>query len=351
MKNDYRLNEYYMLRISWLILLILLNSGQFTAYAQVKKVIIDTDPGVDDAMALVLALQSQQIEIVGITITSGHIDIGQRTKNALRVVELSGKNIPVFQGAAKPLYVSTLNAGPDIIHGDDGLGNTNQPEPKGKVQQKSAAQFIVDVTKANPGQISILALGRLTNLADAIRLDSIVTKSAKEVVVVAGALRVPGLVSPVAEPNAWMDPHAADITFTAPWKVIMLGLDVTMKVTLSDALLLRIKNENPKYGPFIYAITRVYCEFYKNVLHSEGIVDIDAAAILYMIDPTIFKFKEGPVRVVTEGMAIGQTIMPALEFHSKLEPWRGKPSVSAAFKVDTERYLKLYEATMVGNQK
>ena len=301
-------------------------------------------------MELVLALQSPEIEIVGITITSGSINISQRTKNALRVVELSGKNIPVYQGAGKPLYVSTLNEGPDMIHGDDGLGNTAQPEPKIKAQQKFAAQYLVDATKANPGQISVLALGRLTNLADAIRLDSNVTKNVKEVVVVVGALGVPGLATPVAEPNAWMDPHAADITFTAPWKVIMLGLDVTLKVTLNDALLLRIKNENLKYGPFIYAITRVYREFYKNVLHSEGIVDIGAAAILYMIDPTIFKFKEGPVRVVTEGIAIGQTIMPALEFQAQSEPWRGKPLVSAAFEVDAERYLKYYTEIMTGKR-
>jgi inosine-uridine nucleoside N-ribohydrolase len=334
-----------------IILFILLQSSSLTAYAQPKKVIIDTDPGVDDAMELVLALQSPEIEIVGITITSGSIDISQRTKNALRIVEMSGKSIPVFQGAANPLYVSTLNEGPDMIHGDDGLGNTNQPEPKVKAQQKSAAQYIVDATKDNPGQVTILALGRLTNLADAIRLDSNVAKNVKEVVVVVGALGVPGLVTPVAEPNAWMDPHAADIVFTAPWKVIMFGLEVTMKVTLSDDLLLRIKNENKKYGSFIYSITRIYKNFYKNALHSDGIVDIGAAAILYMIDPTIYKFRKGPVRVVTEGMAIGQTIMPNLEFQMQLPQWKGKPLVSAAFEVDAKRYLKHYESIMVGKQQ
>jgi inosine-uridine nucleoside N-ribohydrolase len=302
-------------------------------------------------MELVLALQSPEIEIVGITITSGSINISQRTKNALRVVELSGKNIPVYQGAGKPLYVSTLNEGPDVIHGDDGLGNTAQPEPKIKAQQKFAAQYLVDATKANPGQISVLALGRLTNLADAIRLDSNVTKNVKEVVVVVGALGVPGLVTPVAEPNAWMDPHAADIVFTAPWKVIMFGLEVAMKVTLSDDLMLRLKNENKKYGSFIYSITRIYKDFFKNTLHSDGIVDVGAAAILYMIDPTIFKFRKGPVRVVTEGMAIGQTIMPNLEFQLQLPAWKGKPLVSAAFEVDAERYLKYYEAIMTGKQR
>jgi len=343
-----------MLRTTiWLILIILLNASSSIAYAQPKKVIIDTDPGVDDAMELVLTLQSPEIEIVGITITSGHINISQRTKNALRIVELSGKNIPVFQGAAKPLYVSTLFEGSDMVHGDDGLGNTAQPEPKIKAQQKSAAQFIVEATKAHPGQITIIAEGRLTNLADAIRLDSSVTKNVKEVVVVAGALRVPGLVTPVAEPNAWMDPHAADMVFTAAWKVTLFSLDVTMKVALPDELLLRIKEKNLRFGAFIYSITRGYRDFQMNALHSAGIIDFGASAILYMIDPTIFKFKKGPVRVVTEGIAIGQTIMPNLEFQIQIDPvtWKGKPLVSAAFEVDAERYLKLYEAIMVGKQR
>jgi inosine-uridine nucleoside N-ribohydrolase len=316
-----------------------------------RKVIIDCDPSVDDAMELVLALQYPGIEIVGITTTSGHINIVQRTKNALRVVELSGKNIPVFQGSGKPLFVQTLAEGPDIIHGDDGLGNTNQPEPKIKAQQKSAAQFMVDATKANPGQITILALGRLTNLADAIRLDSAVTKNVEEVVVAAGALRVPGLVTPVAEPNVWMDPHAADMVFAAPWKVTLFGLDVTMKNTISDALLLRIKNENPKYGSFIYSISRVTREFQMNALHSDGIIDIGASPILYLIDPTIFKFMKGPVRVVIEGIAIGQTIMPAYEFQLQIDPsWKERPLVTAAYEVDVERFLKYYEAIMKGKQ-
>jgi inosine-uridine nucleoside N-ribohydrolase len=159
------------------------------------------------------------------------------------------------------------------------------------VQQKSAAQFIRDATKANPGQITIIAEGRLTNLADAIRLDSSVAKNVKEVVVVAGALRVPGLVTPVAEPNAWMDPHAADIVFTAPWNVTLFSLDVTMKVALPDDLMLRIKEKNPKYGKFLYSITRGYRDFQMNALHSAGIIDIGASAILYMIDPTIFKLR------------------------------------------------------------
>ena len=310
--------------------------------------IIDCDPGGDDAMELVLALQSPELEIVGITINSGDLNIGQRTKNALRVVELSGKNIPVFQGAARRLVFAPLTGVPEHVEDANGLGNTlqKQPQPKISAQQKPAAQFIVEIAKDHPGEITIVAEGILTNLADAIRMDTTVVHNIKEVVVVGGALRVPGLITPVAEPNVWVDPHAADLVFTTPSKVTMFGLDVTMKVVLPDGLMERIKNENPKYGPFVYSISREYRDFQMKLFDTEGMIDIGAAAILYLLDSSLFKYKKGPVRVVTDGIARGQTIMPAYAFQSQLPEWKGKPDVSAASEVDAERYLKDYEAIM-----
>lgn len=188
-------------------------------------------------------------------------------------------------------------------------------------------------------------------MADAIRLDSDITTYVKEVVVAAGALRVPGLVTPVAKPNVWMDPHAADMVFAASWNVTMFGLDVTMKNTISDALLRRTKSKNQTFGPFIYSISRLTREFQMKALHSDGLVDIGASAILYMIDPTIFKFRKGPVKVVTEGIAIGQTIMPAYDFQLQRDPsWKKRPLVTAAYEVDVKRFLEHYEAVMVGTQ-
>jgi len=134
-----------LLRKIWfIIILALFNSILITVNAQSKKVIIDCDPGDDDALELILAMQSPQIEIVGITTVSGNAYLDQCTKNALRVVELSGKNIPVYKGAEKSLVVPQ-EAPPDFIHGKDGLGNTNQPEPKISVQSKSASQFVLQV--------------------------------------------------------------------------------------------------------------------------------------------------------------------------------------------------------------
>jgi purine nucleosidase len=340
-----------MFRIVFLLSIILVNSCALTVQAQSQKVIIDCDPGIDDATALILALQFSRFEIVGITTVFGNASLEQGTKNALRVVELSGKTIPVYKGAGKPLSVP-LDPPPDFVHGKDGLGDTHQPEPKLSPQEKSAAQFLVDITKQYPGQITLLAVGRLTNLAQAIRLDSNFTRNVKEVVLMGGSLHTPGNVSPVAEANIAGDPHAADIVFTARWKVTMIGLDVTQKVKLNDDILLRIKNRNSRYGAFLFSITRFYMNFHQKVNHIEGGFYVhDPSAVMYLIDPTIFKMKKGPVRVVTEGIAIGQTIMPAYDYQLELPAWKNQPFVSAAVNVDVNRFLQRFEAIMVQKQR
>ena len=335
-----------MIRTCLFISILILSFGQFAAYGQSRKIIIDCDPGVDDATALVLAMNYPGFEILGITTVFGNAYLEQTTKNALTVVELSKRNIPVYKGADKPLR-KPLDAPPDFIHGIDGLGNSHQPDPKITFESKPAAQFIVDVAKAFPGEITILAIGRLTNLAAAIKIDSNVTKNIKEVVLMGGDLHVPGNVNPVAEANVEGDPDAADIIFTAPWKVTMIGLDVTTKVKLNDDILLRIKNKNQQYGPFVFAITRFYLNFYKTSNQLTGGFYVhDPSAVMFLIDPTLFQLTIGPVRVVTDGIAIGQTIMPAYDYQLQLAPWKDKPFVNAAIGVNTDRFLKVFESVM-----
>src|SRR4029453_16550414 len=210
----------------WLILLIMLHVSRLDAAAQSRKVIIDCDPGIDDAMAIILAMQYSGFDIVGITTVFGNASLDQATKNALTVVELSGRQIPVYKGAAKPLHIEPQPP-PDFVHGKDGLGNTNQPIPKSGPLAQSAARFMADTARASPGQITILAIGRLTNLAEAMKLDPNFTKNVKEVVLMGGAVNFPGNVSPVAEANISGDPDAADLVLTAPWKVTMIALNTT----------------------------------------------------------------------------------------------------------------------------
>lgn len=344
-----------MCKICFVISLFFLFSLKATTHAQARKIIIDCDPGVDDATVLVLAMNYPGFEILGITTVFGNAYLEQTTQNALTVVELSQKNIPVYKGADKPLR-KLPDAPPDFIHGKDGLGNTYQPKPKISFQSKPAAQFIVDIANAFPGEVTILAVGRLTNLAAAIKIDSTVTKNIKEVVLMGGDLQVPGNVNPVAEANVEGDPDAADIIFTAPWKVTMIGLDATTKVKLNDDILLRIKNKNKQYGPFLFAISRFYLNFYKTSNQLTGGFYVhDPSAVMYLIDSTLFRLTRGPVRVVTDGIAIGQTIMPAYDYQLQLAPWKDKPFVNAAVDVDTNRFLKVFESVMetssVGKKK
>ena len=131
-----------------------------------------------------------------------------------------------------------------------------------------------------------------------------------------GAFHLPGNVSPVAEANISGDPHAADIVVTAPWKVTMLALNTTTKVKLNDEILRRVKDRNNRSGPFIWSITRFYMDFHKTMNHVEGGIYVhDPSAIMSIIDPSLFTVRTGAVRVVTEGIAIGETIMPAYQYN------------------------------------
>lgn len=324
---------------------------QAAAQAGRRKLIIDCDPGIDDAIAIVAAMQYRGFEIVGITTTFGNATLEQATRNALRIVELSGMNIPVYRGAGRPLSVP-LRPPPDFVHGNDGLGNTHQPEPAAKPRNKPASKFLAEVASAHPGAITILAIGRLTNLAEAIRLDSNFVRNVSEVVVMGGALRVPGNVSPVAEANIGGDPHAADLVFTSPWKVTLIGLDVTTTVRLNETILSRVKAANARFGPFLYEITRFYETFHRTVEHvPDGFYVHDPSAVIFLIAPELFTIQQGPLRVVGEGIAAGQTIMAAYDYQRELPPWKNQPHVKAAVAVDRPAFDRTLESLLAGDHR
>ena len=196
------------------------------------KVIFDTDPGVDDAMALCYALAHPDIDILGITTTFGNVTVDQAAINALYLCQLAGRSITVTRGAEKPL-VKQAEPPPDFIHGADGLGNLpERAAPRGQMDPRTSAQFIVDTARKYPGEITLVAVGPLGNLAEALRLAPELPGLVREVVLMGGAVLESGNVSPVAEANIWNDPHAADIVFTAGWPLTMVGLDVTPSIPL-----------------------------------------------------------------------------------------------------------------------
>ncbi|TDO98799.1 nucleoside hydrolase [Marinomonas balearica] len=311
-----------------------------------RKIIIDTDPGIDDAMAIFFAFQAQELDVLGLTTVFGNVPVTLATENALRLAEIAGVDVPVAEGVAVPSVIAP-RPHPDFVHGTDGFGNINWPSPKGKAIEQSAAEFIVEQVRQFPGEVTIVALAPLGNLAKALELDPEIANLVDEVVLMGGAAHEFGNVSPVAEANIINDPHAADKVFTAPWQVTMIGLDVTHQVVLGNAILGRIKEEKPDQGGFLYDCAQHYIKFYSDRFPIEGCYFHDASTIAYLMDPSIFTVERGPIRVACEGIALGQTIF-APEGLSYPEPhWDGVPSTQVCMEVDEERLLKLYEETMV----
>ncbi|MEM7115007.1 MAG: nucleoside hydrolase [Chloroflexota bacterium] len=314
-----------------------------------KKIIIDTDPGIDDAMAILFAFNAPEIEVVGLTAVFGNVHVDLTTQNALRLVELAGRpHLPVAQGAAKPLATPLMHIA-DFVHGADGFGNTNQPPPTIEAVDKTAVQFIIETIMDNPGEITLVPIGPLTNIALALALEPRIAQNVAEVVLMGGAATVSGNVTPAAEANIISDPHAADVVFTTDWPLTMVGLDVTNKAVMDAAYLNNLKASGTKYCDFIYDISHFYRQFHLDRYGIDEIAVHDASAIAYLIDPTLFTTQKGSVRVVVDGIACGQTLMDRIGGWDSPNPWTEQPQVNVCVDVEGKRLIELYERYMFGS--
>lgn len=314
-----------------------------------KKVIFDTDPGIDDTMAMLLAHASDKIDLIGITTIFGNATIENATRNALYVKKKFGLTAAVSMGTDTPL-VREAGEPTTFVHGDNGIGNVQIPEGDlGEKDNRAAHDFIIDQLKAYPNEITLIGVGRLTNLALALQKEPSIAKFAKEVIVMGGAFGYnghSGNVTPFAEANVLGDPHAADIVFTADWPVTVVGLDVTHQVKMDQAYMEKLRNSSKKYGQFIYDITRFYVDFHKNECQLDYFPVHDSSAITYAIAPELFKVKKGPLRVVTEGVAIGHTMLKTSGSAFPIDNWSDKPVQTVCVDVDADKFLELYMDTM-----
>jgi inosine-uridine nucleoside N-ribohydrolase len=313
------------------------------------KIIFDTDPGIDDAMALLFAHFAPDIEIVGVTTVLGNASIETVTRNALYICERFQINAPVHQGASAPLIIPA-DEPPAFVHGDDGLGNINPDTPTRQINSGAAAQFIVDSILQNPHEITLVAVGRLTNLAAALAIDPNIAKLVKEVVIMGGALgsnEHTGNVTPVAEANIYGDPHAADRVMTAAWPLTLVGLDVTMTCIMHQPQLIKLRDAAGPAGQFIWDISRHYEDYYNRSRGVLGFPVHDSCAIAYVLAPELFDVQSGAIRVVTEGISIGQTIMVP---EGRLFPpgeWHNVPVSRGCVGVAAGELLALYESILV----
>lgn len=271
-------------------------------------IIFDTDPGVDDAQAIAIALAHPDIELLGLTTTFGNVTIEVATHNALLLAELAGQSIPVAQGAAGPL-VKPKNPPPGHIHGDNGLGNIELPEVSTQALKQSAAQFIVDQVNARPGEVVLVAVGPLGNLAAALQLDPGLVDKVKRVVVMGGSIREGGNVTPVAEANIFNDPHAAARVLQAGWPLTLVGLDATHRCVLDPQSMARIVEAQGALGKVLGESYDFYRAFYQQALGIDGCCPHDSSALVWLLRPDLFTVERGYLSVVTDGLAEGQTVM------------------------------------------
>lgn len=298
-----------------------------------KKVIIDCDPGIDDSLALILALNSPELEIVGITTVSGNVKAEQGAKNALKVLKLMNReDIPVYIGEYIPLVRELITA--QDTHGEDGLGETNCEEADAEINY-GGVDFILE--NARKGDISIIALGPLTNLATAIERDEEGFNMINEIVSMGGAFRSHGNCSQVAEFNYWVDPHGVKEVFDrnkVPFS--MVGLDVTREIILTPNLIEFINQIGGDVANFIVDITRFYVDFHWNQERTLGCVINDPLAVAYFIDRTLCEGFTSYLDIVTEGKAVGQTLVDVGNFYRKEHNGR------ILTKVDSKRFMKMF---------
>ena len=271
-----------------------------------QQVLIDTDPGIDDAMAIHFAFAHPGIEVLGLSSIFGNVRLPTATRNALRLVEMAGARVPVAAGAAVPLVRPPAPPG-HAIHGEAGFGTVPAREPAGRPDARDAARFLVDEVTARPGEVILCPIGPLTNLARALRLDPGLVDRVAGVVVMGGAVHCPGNVSPWAEANIWHDPHAAAEVFAASWPVTLVGLDVTERVRCSPADLDRLAGAAPRIGGFLSAAADFYFDWHRRRDGFDGCYLHDPAALLAAVEPEWFRVEEAPIRVETEGAEAGRT--------------------------------------------
>ena len=261
--------------------------------------IIDTDPGVDDAMAILYAAAHAELDLIGLTTVFGNVPVATATRNALFLAEMAGLAIPVAEGAAAPM-VQPLPPHPDFIHGTEGFGDLPPARPAGRAEPRPAARYLTETVAVHPGAVTICAIGPLT-------LDPGFAGNVARVVVMGGAVECPGNVNRHAEANIWNDPHAAAAVLGADWPVTLVGLDVTRQVTCTAEDFAGLARAAPVTGGFLDRAVQLYLGFSRERHGVDGCSMHDPTAVIEITDPGLFETRAAPLAVTLEGEAAGRT--------------------------------------------
>ena len=275
-----------------------------------RKIIIDTDPGQDDAVAILLALASpDEIEVLGITVVAGNVPLDLTANNALKVCELAGQlDVKVFAGCDRPLGRALVTA--EHVHGKTGLDGPDLPEPTMKLQPAHAVDFIIDTLRAEPaGKVTLCPLGPLTNIATALQRAPDIAERIDQIVLMGGAYFEVGNITPTAEFNIYVDPQAADIVFKSGIEIVVMPLDVTHKALVTKPRNDAFRALGNASGVAVAQMTDFFERFDKEKYGSQGAPLHDPCVTAYLIRPDLFSGRRINVEIETQSeLTMGMTV-------------------------------------------
>ena len=295
------------------------------------RVLIDTDPGVDDAVALLLALASPELEVVGVVAVNGNVPLAKTTLNARRILSLARRNdVPVAAGCATPL--SEALGEDSVVHGRDGLGDLEWDEPTVALDPRDGVAMTADLIGQGP--LTIVAIGPLTNLAVLLQRYPGIDANVEQLVVMGGA-SFQGNVTPAAEFNIWADPEAARVVFEANWPITLMPLDLTHQAFLNDDDLAYLDSLGTHVGRRTAAMLEPYAQFHDEWYANRNVIMHDAMAVYELIDPTAIEKQGVRVAVAVDGIhSRGATFIDRRRQHADSR-------VRVGTSVDNERFRAL----------
>jgi purine nucleosidase len=301
-----------------------------------KRILLDADPGIDDSLAILLAVASPEVELEAITVVSGNCSARQGAKNALGLLEMVGRSdIPVAIGQEIPLVQPLLLAAE--THGNAGLGYAELAAPTTPLAGIHAVDLIIDTIMSNPGEITLVPIGPLTNIAMAVRREPRIVENVKEVLIMGGAINCGGNTTPLAEFNTYCDPHAAHIVFHSGLPQKLIPLDVTYQVILQQTDVDRLLKIKSPVSRFIADSTRFYMEFHDEYQKITGCVINDPVVMALTFAPEIVDYRNLFVDVdISGGISMAKTFADFYEMQKKA------PNMEVALEIRPRDFIELF---------
>jgi len=300
-----------------------------------RRIILDVDPGIDDALAMLLAVASPELDLAGVTVTGGNCPLDQGVRNARAVLDLVASPVPVLPGVALPLIRPPYTA-PET-HGDSGLGNARLREPPAYIDGEHAVDFLVREIMRAEEPATLVAVAPLTNVALAIRREPRIVERVREVIVMGGAIDAPGNTTPLAEFNVYVDPHAAHIVLHSGLPLVLVPWDITSQVLLTEEQVAELLRIDSPVTRFIADATSFYIDFHREYFGYAGCSINDPCAVALAFLPELAKYQSVFVEVeIASDISMGKTMADVNDV------WKRPPNVRLVRHFDVERFLAVF---------